>query len=344
MSFVTAPSGTEPHNFKIPDTPPNISSIAWGSSLDLLACGSWDSVVCLYEVRKIPHTNQKPDVFPLKKYNHNAPVLSVCIDNQNRLWSGGADGEIKVWQQQLPDAQKIGEHSAGVKCTGYVDFMNVGVTAGWDKCLKYWDLRQNGPLASIPLIERAYSMSICDNLLCVALANKKIVFFDLRNLQLPFKTLESMLKYQTRCVAMFLKGSDAFAVSSIEGRASIQFLTEDIAIGRKNFAFKCHRETVGGVTNIYSVNSLAVHPEFGTFSTAGSDGCFHFWDRIGKQRLVQFYRAHPTLPIVDTKFNRDGTMFAYACAYDWSKGYENATNDAVLCLHFPSIQEVKPKK
>lgn len=344
MSSSPASTSIQPHNLRIPETPSNISSIAWGSTRDLLACGSWDSVVCLYDVRKTPLSNQRPDVFPVKKYNHNAPVLSVCIDNQNRLWSGGADGELKVWQQQFPDAQKVGEHSAGVKCVGYVSAMNVGVTAGWDKCLKYWDLRQNAPAMAVALNERAYSMSISDNWLCIALANKSIVFFDMRNPQVAFKTLASGLKLQTRCVTMFLKDSDAFAVSSIEGRASIQYLNEDVTKGRKNFAFKCHRETMGGITNIYSVNSLAVHPQFGTLSTAGGDGCFHFWDRIAKQRLCQFSRAHPTLPIIDTKFNTDGTMFAYACAYDWSKGYENATSEAALYLHCPSAQEVQPKK
>lgn len=37
--------------------------------------------------------------------------------------------------------------------------------------------------------------------------------------------------------------------------------------------------------DIYSVNSMAFHPEFGTFVTAGSDGTFNFWDKDSKQRL-----------------------------------------------------------
>lgn len=45
-----------------------------------------------------------------------------------------------------------------------------------------------------------------------------------------------------------------------------------------NFSFKCHRETPStGIANVYSVNDISFHPTFGTFSTAGSDGTFHFW-------------------------------------------------------------------
>ena len=45
-----------------------------------------------------------------------------------------------------------------------------------------------------------------------------------------------------------------------------------------NFSFKCHRETPStGIANVYSVNAISFHPTFGTFSTAGSDGTFHFW-------------------------------------------------------------------
>jgi hypothetical protein len=39
---------------------------------------------------------------------------------------------------------------------------------------------------------------------------------------------------------------------------------------RKNFAFKCHRDTDHGRNNIYAVNAISFHPVYGTFSTAGS--------------------------------------------------------------------------
>jgi mRNA export factor len=65
------------------------------------------------------------------------------------------------------------------------------------------------------------------------------------------------------------------------------------------------------------VNAISFHPLHGTFSTAGSDGTFNFWDKDSKQRLKGF--SNIGSPISATTFNRNGTFFAYAASYDWSK-------------------------
>ena len=44
----------------------------------------------------------------------------------------------------------------------------------------------------------------------------------------------------------------------------------------KNFAFKCHRKK----QNVYAVNSLKFHKQFGTFSSAGGDETICFETRI----------------------------------------------------------------
>ena len=59
----------------------------------------------------------------------------------------------------------------------------------------------------------------------------------------------------------------------------------------------------------------------GTFSTAGSDGASNFWDKDSKQRLKAMARSN--LPIPCCAFNHDGTVYAYAASYEWSKGAEN---------------------
>lgn len=82
----------------------------------------------------------------------------------------------------------------------------------------------------------------------------------------------------------------------------------------KNFSFKCHRDEQ---KNVYSVNCISFHPTYGTFSTGGSDGTVSFWDKDSKQRLKAFSNVNATIPC--TTFNRNGTIFAYAVSYDWSK-------------------------
>ena len=80
-----------------------------------------------------------------------------------------------------------------------------------------------------------------------------------------------------------------------------------------NFSFKCHRTD----NKIYSVNAISFHPLYGTFSTAGSDGSFSFWDKDSKQRLKA--QSSVQTPISATTFNRNGSLFAYAVSYDWSQ-------------------------
>jgi mRNA export factor len=102
-----------------------------------------------------------------------------------------------------------------------------------------------------------------------------------------------------------------------------------------NFSFKCHRQpdpTQRDVAKVYSVNAISFHPVHGTFSTAGSDGTFHFYPEVGGS-------------ITATAFSRTGDIFAYAVSYDWSKGYSgnNAQYPIKIKLHPVIGDECKPR-
>ena len=111
-----------------------------------------------------------------------------------------------------------------------------------------------------------------------------------------------------------------------------------------NFSFKCHRDAPqGNVTSVYAVNDISFHPQHGTFSTAGSDGTFHFWDKDAKHRL----KGYPNVggSITSTTFNKNGSIFAYAISYDWSKGYQgnSAAYPTKVMLHPVQNEECKPR-
>ena len=67
------------------------------------------------------------------------------------------------------------------------------------------------------------------------------------------------------------------------------------------------------------VNSIAFHPEYGTLSTAGSDGKFSFWDKDARTKLKTSEQMEQ--PITCCAFDAKGQIFAYAVSYDWSKVY-----------------------
>lgn len=305
---------------------------------DFLAVSSWDKKVRVYEVLSNGQTQGK------HQYDHDGPVLSVDFAKDGtKIVSGGADKMAKLCDLNTGQSAQIAAHDAPVKA---VRFFEAGgtpmvVTGSWDKTIKYWDLRSPNPAGSIQCQERVYTMDVRDNLLVIGTADRYINVVNLKDPTKFYKTLQSPLKWQTRVVSCFTD-SQGFAIGSIEGRCAIQYVEEKDA--GLNFSFKCHRDPAqGNVTSVYAVNDISFHPQHGTFSTAGSDGTFHFWDKDAKHRL----KGYPNVggSITATTFNKTGSIFAYAIGYDWSKGFQGNTSaypNKVL-LHPVQGDECKPR-
>ncbi|GAD95846.1 nuclear pore complex protein (SonA), putative [Paecilomyces variotii No. 5] len=323
----------------------SISDLAFSPVSEHLAVASWDKKVRIYEINGQGQSEGKA------LFEHEAPVLNCCwspdgtkvvgagADKAARMLDLGAGGTTPV---------QVAAHEAPIRCCQMIP--NPGnaaspllVTGSWDKTVKYWDLRQSTPIASVECQERVYTMDVKNKLLVVGTADRYINIINLDNPTKFYKTMQSPLKWQTRVVSCFTDAT-GFAVGSIEGRCAIQYVEEKDS--SSNFSFKCHRETPTtqrDISNIYSVNAISFHPVHGTFSTAGSDGTFHFWDKDAKHRLKGYPSVGGT--ISSTAFNRTGDIFAYAVSYDWSKGYSANTPQTPnkVMLHPVTPEEVKPR-
>lgn len=66
-------------------------------------------------------------------------------------------------------------------------------------------------------------------------------------------------------------------------------------------------------------------------------------DKDAKHRLKGYPSVHGTIPA--TAFNRNGSIFAYAVSYDWSKGHQsnNLGYPIKVMLHPIKDDEAKPK-
>uniref|UniRef100_A0A6B2LAI3 Uncharacterized protein n=1 Tax=Arcella intermedia TaxID=1963864 RepID=A0A6B2LAI3_9EUKA len=264
------------------------------------------------------------------------PVLSCCwSDDGMKVFSGGCDQKAFCWDLTSNNKIQLGQHDAPIKFIHWVTDRRILMTGSWDKTLRYWDPRSPQPALIVHLPERLYAADVRDNLAVVGTADKKITIYNLNNPNAPFKTVDSPLRFQTRCIKTF-PNKTGFAVGSIEGRVGIHHV--DTSDSGKNFAFKCHRNK----NDIYAVNDLAFHP-LGTFATCGSDGTFHFWDKDSKQRLKAFKKC--ALPIACCEFSATGDIFAYASCYDWHKGSSgyNPAEKTCILLHSTG-DEIKPKK
>ncbi|CCO33113.1 Poly(A)+ RNA export protein [Rhizoctonia solani AG-1 IB] len=189
-------------------------------------------------------------------------------------------------------------------------------------------------------------MDVAYPLLVVGTADRQVLVYDLNNPTAVFRTIASPLKWQTRVVSCFPTGK-GFGMGSIEGRVAMQYVDEKEA--SNNFSFRCHRQDQGlskNNTHIFPVNDISFHPVYGTFSTAGGDGVISFWDGDSKTRLKSLDAAGG--PISCTAFNKNGSLFAYAVSYEWSKGHTGMTanHPNKIMLHQTKDEEVKrrPRK
>jgi len=337
-----AAGGHNPNKDTEVASPPtdSISSLCFSPKANHLIATSWDNYVRCWEV-----TPQQgpggvvPQSVPKAAVQHSDPVLcSAWHPDGAVVFSGGCDKQAKMWTLATNQQQQVAAHNAPIKELAYVPEMNCLITGSWDKTIKYWDLRQsNGtPIHTQQMPERVYAMSVNYPLMVVGTADRQLQVFNLTSPQTVYKQLQSPLKYQTRCVTCF-PDKNGYLVGSIEGRVAVQHVEDNMS--SKNFTFKCHR-----VDNheIYPVNSVAFHPKYHTFVTAGGDGTFNFWDKDSKQRLKAMARCNNSIPACC--FNNDGSLYAYAVSYDWSRGYSEynpTTARHYIMLHLTQDAEVK---
>lgn len=73
------------------------------------------------------------------------------------------------------------------------------MTGGWDKTLRFWDMRQlptQTSMATITLPERVYCSDMLFPMATVALANRHIKMYKLDGQPQEFSDIESPLKFQ----------------------------------------------------------------------------------------------------------------------------------------------------
>ncbi|GMI45163.1 hypothetical protein TrCOL_g603 [Triparma columacea] len=341
------------HVLPSPDTMDSTSSLNWSPVSNTLCSSSWDSHVRYWDVQVQPPAMggggqaQWHSVPKAESQGHTGPVLDTCYSADGRfIFSAGTDKQVRMWDlgSNSPNTTQVGSHDAPVRSVGFCQEKSLVVSGGWDKQLRFWDCRSPNPVGSFQLEERVYAMDVRGGVLAVALAGKKIVIFSLSGNIQQQMSMDSPLKYQSRCISVFPDQS-GFAVGSIEGRCAIQYFQQKPGVA-ENFAFRCHRQDLNNKTEslVHSVNDISFH-NYGTFSTVGGDGVVNFWDKDSKQRLKVMDPVGEAITCAN--FNAQGNMFAYAKSYDWSKGsggYGGAGGGRnKICVHYTPEEEIKQR-
>nr|CAD7410725.1 unnamed protein product [Timema cristinae] len=318
----TPPTANPMKDFEVTSPPDDsISSLAFSPATipqNFLIAGSWDNNVRCWEVEQTGKT------IPKSMQTMQGPVLDVCwSDDGTKVFMASCDKMVKCWDLGSNQTLQVAQHDAPVKTCHWVKgpAYSCLMTGSWDKTLK------------------DYPMAV------VGTAGRGLIVYQLEGKPQEYKRIESPLKYQHRCLAIFRdkkKSPTGYALGSVEGRVAIQYVNPQNP--KDNFTFKCHRSNgaPNGYQDIYPVNDIAFHPIHGTLATVGSDGSFSFWDKDARTKLKPSEAMEQ--PITRCCFNSNGQIFAYAVSYDWSKGHEfyNAQKKNYIFLR-SCYDELKPR-
>ncbi|VDN57045.1 unnamed protein product [Dracunculus medinensis] len=302
-----------------------------------MAVSSWDCTVRIYHIPAGPITATERRV-----YTHSKAVLACCFFNRSEVASGGLDNIVKTFNLEVGSECVLGRHEAPVRCIEYCKDQSLLASGGWDSIVKLWDVRTKTTTGFGNNGGKVYAMDAIANRVIVGTSERKIVVWDVRNLEQPEQIRDSPLKFQTRAIKCFPNG-DAFVVSSIEGRVAVEYFDQSPEVQKNKYAFKCHREkTESGEEFIYPVNCIAFHPIYSTFVTGGSDALVSIWDPFNRKRICQLHKFPTT--IVSVSFNSSGSQLAIATSYmDELKERPNPEPESSVVVRKITDVEARPK-
>lgn len=257
----------------------------------------------------------------LSKYDHRAAILEGTFIDSAKVVFGGLDSELLLLDFEKNTTQTVGGHEKPIRCVAFSGSHQCVASGSWDCCVSLWDIKSSSKIFHQKFDGKIYAMDISPdgNKLVVGTSGRQVFIIDVRKNGKLLQERESSLNFQTRCIRCNTD-NDGYLLSSIEGRASVEYFDPSPEAQSRKYAFKCHRSVdhESKIQSLFPVNALAFHPRYGTFVTGGCDGYVSFWDGKNRKRIANCGKYPAS--IASLSFNIDGSLLAIASSYTFENG------------------------
>lgn len=191
---------------------------------------------------------------------------------------------------------------------------NLVVASNYAGNLTYLDFRTHRAVFHHKT-SKVFALDTTSKYVTVGQESQKVEIFDIRKWDSAWQTRRSGLKYQITALQNFPSG-EGYVLSSLDGRASVEYYDELPEVQKLKFAFKCHRhkDKNTGADTVYPVNALRFHEQTNTLFTGGGDGHVCLWDWQRRKRTKQFAAVDASIWHMD--INHDGSVLVVGTTED----------------------------
>ncbi|ODV89022.1 hypothetical protein CANCADRAFT_3659 [Tortispora caseinolytica NRRL Y-17796] len=285
-----------------------------------LISSSWDGSIKLYD----HHAN-----ISAATVKTNAPLLDCGWEDTGVAITGGLDRRLYRIDLSTGNISAIARHEHAIKSVLCHRQTGSILSGSWDHTVQALDSRSGEIFAHLNLPGKVFSMDfIGSNTVAVAMSERHIYLYDLRDLREPLQRRISSLSKFTRCIRG-MPSVEGYAVSSIDGRVAIEFLDPREEIQAQTFAFKSHREAGLTYDTAYPINALAFQGTTGNLLTGGSDNQVILWDLSSRKKIKSLPKFGDAVQSLDT--DASGRFFAAGLGSGAEVGKQTSEGSVIVC-------------
>lgn len=322
-----------------------IGAIRFSKRDNQLLVSSWDNKLILYDINE---SEPAPKPIIAANFVSKSPILSIEYGtNSNNAFLGALDGSIrhidyenmKISTESLTKVPGEGISHGINNLTTIEGKDNILVATLFNGDIKYIDTRVSRPVHEKSTGKKIFAMDTTSQFVCAGMASRQIEIYDNRNWSQPYQIRESGLKYQMKDLQCFPTG-EGYAISSIDGRVSMEYFDTSPEVQVQKFAFKCHRTTnkTTHEDEVFPVNCIRFSSIHNVLYTAGSDGHVCLWNWQKRKRTKQYPKFDNPRPVTHIDLNHGEEILAVATSDD---SYKNRSDFTQVVDPSPSKVYIK---